>query len=286
MGVWLHKGQLAKETHLDGFEEYSHFFEVKLDQFDGPIDLLLHLVKQRELPIEKLALAEVTEQYLACLEAMRQIDLEVAGEYLVIAATLVSIKSSVLLDEPANFGIQLEEEGFDPHEELLQRLRDAEVFKEGADMLGEKKILGIDVFSSPSLLKEIEPPPVEFVDHDPMLLGKAFRQILDELSEADTYKISLEEISIVDMMMTVLDKLKTIGGASAFYKLIPNRQSKMSVIATFVSLLELSKRQVICVTQDEESSDIVVSLATEDTSTLELSSEFDGVQSSEQAANQ
>ena len=80
------------------FEEYSHFFTVEIDQFNGPIDLLLHLVKQNELPVEKISLARVTSQYMHCIERMGKIDLEIAGEYLVIAATLLSIKSSILLD--------------------------------------------------------------------------------------------------------------------------------------------------------------------------------------------
>ncbi len=82
------------------FEEYPHFFEVQVDLFKGPIDLLLHLVKQKELPLEEISLAEVADQYMHCLEQMRRFDLEIAGEYLVIAATLLSIKSSHLLNEP------------------------------------------------------------------------------------------------------------------------------------------------------------------------------------------
>ncbi|RIL11386.1 MAG: segregation/condensation protein A, partial [Proteobacteria bacterium] len=106
-------------------DAYAHFFEVKLDVFDGPIDLLLHLVKQNELPIEKVSLAKVASQYLECLEKMRYFDLDVAGEYLVIAATLVSIKSSILLNQPVELVEDEEGNLVDPHEELLNRLREA-----------------------------------------------------------------------------------------------------------------------------------------------------------------
>jgi segregation and condensation protein A len=81
-------------------DAYSRFFEVKLELFDGPLDLLLHLVKKKELPIEKVSLSEVTGQYLECIKSLRYYDVEVAAEYLVIAATLLSVKASVLLNEP------------------------------------------------------------------------------------------------------------------------------------------------------------------------------------------
>ena len=256
-------------------DEYSHFFHVKLECFDGPIDLLLHLVKQNELPIEKLSLAEVCGQYLACLEAMRQFDLEIAGEYLVIAATLVSIKSSVLLSEPGDFGIDLEDGGIDPHEELLRRLREAAVYKDCAEKLSQHDLLNFDVFAPPSLLKEIEPPPAEFVDHDPMLLGKAFRAILDELGDEETYHVSVDSVSIVQRMMEVLEVLKGSGGTSTFRELIPDLRSKASIIATFISLLELCKRQVIHVRQESETAEIVIVLVTESTEAIEMESEFD-----------
>lgn len=259
----------------DSYEEYPHFFRVQLDLFDGPIDLLLHLVKQNELEIEKVSLAEVTQQYLDCLELMRRFDLEVAGEYLVIAATLLSVKSSLILHEPIELIEDEEGNLVDPHEELLQRLREAEIYKKGASELGDRGQLGIDVFSCPSLLSEIDSGPVTYQDHDPMLLGEAFRRLLEELPEPAKYTVTLEAVSVVERMMQVLDQLEKASGPVVFYELINDRTSRGSIVATFVALLELCKRQTIRVVQDEIFEDIAVVLATLEKSDVQLSSEFD-----------
>jgi segregation and condensation protein A len=259
-----------------GSDEFGHFFEVKLEMFDGPIDLLLHLVKMNELPIEKLALAEITAQYLACIERARQFDLEVAGEYLVIAATLLSIKSSVLLNEPVELVEDEEGNLVDPHEELLRRLREAEVYRQGAADLSCREVLGVDVFAAIPSLSQFEPPPVTFKDHDPMLLGKAFAKLLQQAgSSVAEMTIRFEAISIVDRMMTVLDTLKKCGGRIVFYKLVPDLTSRSSIIGSFVALLELCKRQAIRVQQDESFKEIVIVLASAEVDATGLSSEFD-----------
>ncbi len=262
---------------MENTEEYQHFFQVELDLFKGPIDLLLHLVKQNELEIEKVSLAQVADQYLACLDNMGEIDLEVAGEYLVIAATLLSVKSSILLNEPVELVEDEEGNLIDPHEELLQKLREAAVYKEGASMLGERDIYEIDVFSAKSQLRSFPTPDAPFKDHDPYLLGKAFHKILKKLEEGgqQTYNITLESVSIVQTMMHVLDKLKEANGPVEFHKLIPDLQSRGAIIGTFVALLELCKRQAISVRQDESFEDILIVPASEETTVDILSSEFD-----------
>lgn len=259
-----------------GSDEFGHFFEVKLEMFDGPIDLLLHLVKMNELPIEKLALAEVTAQYLQCIERARQFDLEVAGEYLVIAATLLSIKSSVLLNEPVELVEDEEGNLVDPHAELLRRLREAEVYRQGAAGLSCREVLGVDVFAAVPSLAQFEPPPVTFKDHDPILLGKAFAKLLQQAgSSVQEMTIRFEAISIVDRMMTVLDTLKRCGGRIVFYKLVPDLTSRSAIIGSFVALLELCKRQAIRVQQDESFKEIVIVLASADVDAAGMSSEFD-----------
>jgi segregation and condensation protein A len=256
-------------------DDYSHFFEVKLELFDGPIDLLLHLVKQRELPIEKVSLADVTGQYLACVQHARKLDLEVAGEYLVIAATLLSIKSSLLLNEPVPL-IEDEEGNFtNPHDELLRKLREHEIYKHGAFMLSCRKVLGVDVFLPPSTLAEVEPPPVQYKQHDPMLLGLAFKKLIERLPAASELKISFDAISIVDRMMSVLDILKRERGAVPFHRLVPDLTSRGALIGSFCALLELCKRHAIRIHQNDVLQEIFVAL-TEDTVDLTgVTSEFD-----------
>lgn len=257
-------------------EEYAHFFEVRLDLFDGPIDLLLHLVKQRELPIEKLSLAAVTEQYLRCIEQARHFDLEVAGEYLVIAATLLSIKSSILLDEPVELIEDEEGNLLDPHEELLRRLREAEVYKHGAFMLSCRKLLNVDVFPTPSHLSSVEPPPVEYKQHDAMLLARAFKKVLERAPEEVRITIMIDSVSIVERMMSVVNELKRSTGPLPFERLIPDLTSRSSVIASFLAILELCKRQAVRVRQEGVFERIVIALASEgEVDFSGVASEFD-----------
>lgn len=235
-------------------------FQVSLDLFEGPIDLLLHLVKKNELPIEKLSLALVADQYLKCIEEMQRIDFDVAGEYLVIAATLLSVKSSYVLNEPADIQIE-SDSGPSPHDELLRRLKEAEIYKSGARDLSQRVVLGIDVFgSSPSHGAVVS--EVRLKDHDPMLLGKAFRKLLLKAStEVRSMVISVDPGTIADRMIAIVDKLTSSGGSLEFESLIGEAPTIGIIVSSFIALLELCKRQAISVNQDENTSLITVSLA-------------------------
>jgi len=262
--------------------EFKHFFEVNLDLFEGPIDLLLHLVKREELPIERLSLAQVTEQYLHCIERLQNYDFDVAGEYLVIAATLLSIKSSMLVNEPAEIPENEEEKEGDlnPEEELLRRLREAEIFRQRAIALAARELLGVDVFpsapASTSVVSEFR-----YKDHDPMLLGKAFKKLLDKSGEASSFVIDIDPISIADRMMTILDQLKETQRPLRFDEVVTDL-SIPSIIATFCAVLELCKRFVVTVRQESIFGEIVVMLldGSEVEQDLEgFASDFDGVAS-------
>ena len=263
-------------TETANNNEFSHFFKVNLNLFRGPIDLLLHLVKSNELEITKISLADVTGQYMNCLENMQKIDLDIAGEYLVIAATLLSIKSCVLLNKPVELIEDEDGNLVDPHEELLRKIREAEIYKEGAYHLSHRDILGVDVFAPPSLLKTIVAPPEKYAEHDPLLLGKAFRKILDKLgSEAALYTITVDSVTIVERMMRVVDILKSFNGSVVFDKLIDDITSRPAVIGTFIALLELCKRQVISVKQDQSFDEIRIALADGHQEFRDFDSEFD-----------
>lgn len=253
----------------------SQPFSVKLDLFDGPLDLLLHLVKQNELPIEKLSLAAVADQYLSCIEAVQDFDIELAGEYLVIAATLLSIKSSVLLNEPVECVTDEDGNLVDPHEELLRKLREAAIYRDSATELARRSLLGFDVFPPPGALDDVDEGPIVFMDHSPTLLGKAFRRLLAKVQEPLSLNITYERISIVDRMMAILDLLAKIGGPVPFERLVPDVTNRSSIIASFVALLELCKRNLIAVKQDENFDQIVI-VRRDGTGVHEpLSSEFD-----------
>ncbi|MCB0338011.1 MAG: segregation/condensation protein A [Bdellovibrionales bacterium] len=250
-------------------------FTVAIEQFDGPIDLLLHLVKSRELAIETVSLAAVCTQYLECIEKMRRLDLDIAAEYLVIAATLLSIKASVLLDDPIE-EITDEETGLSPHQELLLRLKEAEVFKDYAQKLGQRNLLGQDVFASPPSLGEIEVDDPGYRDHDSMLLGEAFRKLL-ERSGADhpMLRFEFDPISVVERMVGMLDRLREAGGAMSFARLVNDVGSRSAVITAFVAMLELCKRRAIVIAQEEVFDEITIALSGEGLVIESLTSEFD-----------
>ena len=253
----------------------SGAFRVRTPLFDGPIDLLLHLVKTRELPIEKVSLSEVAEQYMECLDLMRSFDLEIAGEYLLIAATLLSIKSSVLLNEPVEFVADEDGNLFDPHEALLEQLRKAAIYQDAARELGTRDMLGIDVFEGSSLLRFVDPGPVEYCNHDPILLGKAFSKLLQRAAEKGvSVTITVDSVSIVERMMGVLKRLEQSEGPLVFYALVPDQTSKASIISTFVALLELCKRGAISIIQDD-SLEIFIGLSGTRIDTSVLRSDFD-----------
>lgn len=241
-------------------ESSQCFFELKLDSFDGPIDLLLHLVKKNELEIEKLSLAQVANQYLECLGAMKKIDLDVAGEYLVMATTLLSIKSSVLLNDPVEMEINEDGDLVDPHEELLRRLREAQIYKEGAQELSKSKILGLDVFSRPSSLKNIENVDAPIKDHDSMLLVFAFRDMLKRLKDRGEYVVEVDNVSIVERMMIILDRIKSSDGVIKFSNLMENVKSLIEVANSFCAILELCRRHILKLYQGDAFEEISIGL--------------------------
>ena len=247
---------------MSSAENYSRFFEVKLELFDGPLDLLLHLIKKRELPIEKVSLAEVTGQYLECIKSLRYYDVEVAAEYLVIAATMLSVKASVLLNDPVELVADENGEMVDPHEVLLQRLKDLEAFRAAASSLGERPTLGHDVFAAPVKAKKIDPSLIPLADHQSELLVQAFHSVLSRLSEkSSVMSITIDTVSVVERMRSVVDRLKAKGGGTTFLELLEGKVDRAAAIGVFVAVLELCRRRMISVAQAGPGADITISLS-------------------------
>jgi segregation and condensation protein A len=235
---------------MSNAEQFSRFFEVKLDLFDGPLDLLLHLVKKRELPIERVSLAEVTGQYLECIKALQYYDIELAAEYLVIAATLLSVKASVLLNDPVELVIDESGALVDPHEELLRRLRELEAYRAAAADLSVRPTLGSEVFAPPVKGTKIDPALIPLADHQSELLAQAFRKVLARIGEQSrVFSITIDSVSVVERMRRVVDSMRLRGGASTFSELLGSGYDRVSAIGVFVALLELCKRRMIAVEQ-------------------------------------
>jgi segregation and condensation protein A len=208
-------------------------YTVKVDVFEGPLDLLLHLIKQNQIDIYDIPIALVTEQYLDYIRIMKALDLSIAGEFLVMAATLMYIKSRMLLPAPIE---EEEEEVEDPRAELVQRLVEYKRFKEAAVRLSQQALLGVDVFIRPA--REIEAEAGE-IEADLFHLIDALRELLKRQEIEDFHDVTLERVTLRDKMTELWEKLQGAKEAVAFSALFTSLSSRMELIVTFLALLEL-----------------------------------------------
>jgi segregation and condensation protein A len=208
-------------------------YTVKIDVFEGPLDLLLHLIKQNQIDIYDIPIALVTEQYLDYIRIMKALDLTIAGEFLVMAATLMHIKSRILLPTPI---IEEEEEGEDPRAELVQRLVEYKRFKEAAVCLSQQALLGVDVFIRPA--QEIEAEEGE-IEADLFHLIDALRELLKRHAVDAFHEVTLDRVTLQDKMAELCGRLQGAKEAVAFSALFASSASRVELIVTFLALLEL-----------------------------------------------
>jgi len=217
-------------------------YKVKLDAFEGPLDLLLHLVKTNEVDIYHLPIATITDQYLAYVEMFQELDLDVAGEYLVMAATLMYLKSRLLL--PADEGDE-EEDGEDPAVDLVRQLAEYQRYREVADELRDRARLGRDVFRrepSPPDASDADDPGFQQVGLD--RLFEALRRVLSRAAARMPHEVSGEAYSVADAVRTMVGKLRA-AERTTFAELFSPDAARGLIIATFVGLLELIKMGII-----------------------------------------
>ena len=226
--------------------------EVILDSFEGPLDLLLYLIRRQNLDILDIPIAEITVQYMAYVEVMHKQHLDLAAEYLLMAALLAEIKSRLLLPQRTN-----EEDGEeDPRAELVRRLQEYERFKqaaEGVDEL-EREERDFSVIKIEPVTEEREIPQPE-VSLDKLM--HVFNDILQRVDLKVSHQIKRETISIRARMTDVLDRLK-IGEYVSFENLLLTQQGRLGVVVTFMAILELLKSRVIDLKQDDPFGSIYV----------------------------
>ncbi len=226
-------------------------YKIKLDIFEGPLDLLLHLIKKNEVDIYDIPISVITEQYLEYIDLMKEMNLNLAGEFLVMAATLVHIKSRMLLPVPELVGE--EEEGIDPREELIQRLLEYQKYKEASEMLAGRTMLGRDVFPrGPSALAEAtgdEPPPLSVSIFS---LVEALKDILKRAPTESVLEISAERFTVAEKINHVLETLGRSGGTATFEALFDSGAPRGEIIVTFLAVLELVKLLLIKIHQTED----------------------------------
>jgi segregation and condensation protein A len=214
---------------------------IRLPAFEGPLDLLLHLIRQDELEITDLPISQVANQYLEYLGLMRELNLDVAAEYLVMAATLAWIKSRLLLP-PADD--EEEEEGGDPRAELVARLLEYQRFKEVADSLGDRALLGRDVFAAPGTSIDAPPESEREIEVGLLQLIEALRRVLRESTAAESiHEVLTEPITVRERMVAVMDALEREETVEfeALLRGDGEQPVRAFVVATFLAILELAK---------------------------------------------
>jgi segregation and condensation protein A len=231
--------------------------KVQLEIFEGPLDLLLHLIKKNELSVTDIPIATITEQYLATLELMQSLSLDVAGEFLVMAATLIHLKSRELL--PAGDEEPDEDEGVDPRAELVRRLLEYQRYKEAAAELEQREVLTRDVFVRATAPAE-EAGPREFREISVFELLGALKRVIDRLPKDIVHEVMLEKITVREKMTLLLDRLRN-ESRILFESLFSEVQSRMEIIVTFLAMLELVKVRAIRVFQDQPGGDILIEAA-------------------------
>ena len=260
-------------------------YSVALDVFEGPLDLLLHLVKKHELSILDIPIAFVTEKYLEYLDAMTGLDIDVAGEYLVMAATLCHIKSRELLPSPE----PLEDEGengdgtgedveVDPRADLIKRLLEYQKYKEAADQLGQRPVVGRNVWSRgtptedavgdgfyPDAIAPLAPFPVH-------KLIEAFDRVMRQAKVKVTHNVLIDRLSVSQKISELTDRLEKEGRFSftsmfSFLKDGVERsieEIKHEAVVTFLALLEMGKLRLLRLSQAEAEAEIYIERAVED----------------------
>jgi segregation and condensation protein A len=224
--------------------EQTTNYAIKLDIFEGPLDLLLYLIKKNEIDIYNIPIALVTEQYLEYLKMIKALNLDLAGEYLVMASTLIHIKSRLLLPPPD----EPEEEEEDPRAELVRQLLEHKTFREIATDLGNRPLLERDVFTRAAALPEEIKEPAgdeeELTEVSVFELIEAFHRILAQMDKKDFMEIDLEKLSLTDIINEIMDNL-TVTKNLNFEDLLGGRKDRRRIIYTFLALLELIKLRMV-----------------------------------------
>ncbi|UOQ85919.1 segregation/condensation protein A [Gracilibacillus salinarum] len=233
-------------------------YQVKLESFEGPLDLLLHLINKYEIDIYDIPVAEITSQYMVYIHTMQQLELDIASEYLVMAATLLEIKSKLLLPNPA---IEIEEEyEEDPREELMRRLIEYRKYKEAAEHLKDREVEQSQVHTR---------PPMQFEEEDRQLpegaaniydMIEAIGKVLERKKWNRPLETSVQrqEIPIEQRMEEIMETIDQVNKPVSFFELFPTK-TRTYIVATFIAILELMKQNRIHCKQEKNLDELIVS---------------------------
>lgn len=222
-------------------------YKIKLEIFEGPFDLLLYLIKKNELNVYDIPIAAILDQYLQYLELMRLLDLNIAGEFIVMAATLMQIKSKMLLPQETNLLDEIPEEEKDPRAELIKRLLEYQQFKEAAEQLRFKERARQDIFKRQPVLED-EESGESFFEASLFDLINAFSKALKDVPKELFYEVIKDEFTVEGKVHDLLHLFMERPRMS-LSELFLKARSKLEMIATFLAVLELIRLKEILVVQ-------------------------------------
>ncbi len=234
-------------------------YRVQLPTFEGPLDLLLHLIEQHDLDILDIPIGFVVEKYVEYLMLMQELSIDIASEYLVMAATLAHIKSKMLLPvSPADQDEGLADEELDPRAELIRRLLEYQKYRDAAQRLGERSVLGRDVFVRGVPPPEVEgPAPLERLGLFQLL--DAFQRVLGRAQKKLEHEVELDRLSVTERINQLYDLLRQ-RGRLAFEDLFEGQRTRTELIVTFLALLEMTRLNMTSLHQQDNLSPIWVEL--------------------------
>ena len=230
-------------------------YRIELPEFEGPLDLLLHLCKTHELDILNIPIAFVAEKYIEYLETMQAMSVEIAAEYLVMAATLAYLKARELVPDPEPLEGQGEdgEEALDPREELIRRLLEYQKYKEAAAQIGSRPVEGRNVFRRGSKLEPITERG-DLAEHSVWRLIASFADLLRKSGSKFTHDVVVDRVSLGDRINQIIDRLEGGAGSFRFDSLVdprlPEADVRHQLVVSLLAILELAKLQVIRVLMD------------------------------------
>lgn len=226
----------------NSYSEERAPYTVRLEMFEGPLDLLLHLIHKNELDIFNIHIALITEQYLEYLKLMKVLNLDIAGEYLLMASTLLHIKSKMLLPQLPE---EEEGEGEDPRAELVRRLLEYQKYKMAATELGRRPMLDRDVFIRLAPMGKEETAEEERIEVSLFDLLEAFRKLLEKANAETVHEVILDRLRVEEKSQEIMTLLQRENRSIAFHLLFPEQASRKVIIVTFLAILELVKMNLV-----------------------------------------
>jgi segregation and condensation protein A len=236
-------------------------FRISLPNFEGPLDLLLHLIREHQVDIFDIPISLITEKYLDYLQRMREINLDIAGEFLVMASTLAHIKSRLLLprqEVAQQEGAEAEEQN-DPRAELVRRLLEYQKYKDAAETIAKQDILDRDVFP-----RRVSADPIPIPDDEVGLMEisiykliEALDRVIKEAAPAYQHEVVRERVSLGEAIRRIAERVRTEQQIT-FFALFEGQRVRQQIVITFLAMLEMCKLKLIRIFQSEEGGDILI----------------------------